>query len=448
MKECDMRRTIVGLRVGAVVSVMGAVGALVACGPRLAGDTADAAAPSRQAAGPGGSWPQLRGPDRNGISRETGLLKQWPPGGPPLVWTAKGIGTGNGAPSVAGGRVFGMSNRGDDECVWALDEATGKQLWSVRIAAANRSIMQAQDGPGCTPTVVGDRLYVVGASGDVVCLQVSDGKELWRKSLVQDFGGAVPRWGYQESPLVDGDRVIVTPGGRDATLVALDRMSGSVVWKAQVPQGDGAAYASAIIAEVGGKRQYIQFLAGGGVGVSASDGRFLWRYNAPANSWGINCTMPVFADNAVFAASSYNTGGGLAKLTASPDGGMSATEVYFTRNMRNHHGGMVLVNGYLYGFDEQDLTCIEFKTGVVKWSDRSVGKGSVTCADGHLYARSERGPVALVEASPERYIEKGRFEQPERSGKTTWPYPVIAGGRLYLRDHDTLLCYNVRAASR
>jgi outer membrane protein assembly factor BamB len=280
----------------------------------------------------------------------------------------------------------------------------------------------------------------------VVCLQVSDGKLLWQKNLVRDFGGAVPRWGYAESPLVDGNKVVVTPGGRDATLVALDRMSGAVIWKGKVPEGDGAAYSSAIVAQVVGQKQYIQFLAGGVVGVAAADGRFNWRYNAPANNSGINCSSPIFQEDQVFAASSYNTGGGLAKLTAGPDGGISAAQVYFTRNMRNHHGGMVVVNGHLYGFDESNLTCLDFKTGAVKWFDRSVGKGSVIFADGHLYARSERGPVALVEANPERYIEKGRFDQPDRSGKTTWPYPVIARGRLYLRDHDNLLCYNIKAA--
>jgi len=340
-----------------------------------------------------------------------------------------------------------MSNRGNDEIVWALNESNGKPVWSTRIAAANFQIgQQAQDGPGCTPTVTGDRLYVLGASGDLVCLQVSSGKPLWRKNLVKDFGGTVPRWGYSESPLVDGNRVIVTPGGRAATLVALDRMTGAVSWKAQVPQGDGAGYASAVAANLVGRRQYVQLLAGGVVGVAAADGRFLWRYDAPASRFGINCSSPLVQGDHVFAAAGYNTGGGLAKLAAAPGGGISATQVYFTRNMRNHHGGMVLINGYLYGFDESNLTCIDFKTGAVKWFDRSVGKGSVTYADGRLYARSERGPVALVEATPTRYVEKGRFDQADRSGKTTWAYPVIANGRLYLRDHNNLLCYNVKAA--
>lgn len=215
-----------------------------------------AAPPSRTITQGDGAWPQFRGPDRTGVSKETGLLKQWPESGPLLLWKASGLGTGNSAPSVAGGRIFGMSYRGSDECVWALDEKSGKPGWNVRIAAANYEIgPQAQDGPGCTPTVVGDRLYALGASGDVVCLQVSDGKLFWQKNLVKDFGGTVPRWGYAESPLVDGNKVIVTPGGTDSALVALDRMTGAVIWKGKVPQGDGAAYASAITGKVGGNNR-------------------------------------------------------------------------------------------------------------------------------------------------------------------------------------------------
>lgn len=391
-----------------------------------------------------GSWPQFRGPDRNGISRETGLLKQWPAAGPTLVWKAASLGTTNSAPSVAGGRVFGMSYRGADEFVWALEESTGKPLWSQRIAPANFNIgRQAQDGPGCTPTVVGEQVYALGMSGDVVCMQVSDGKLVWQKNLVKDFGGTVPRWGFAESPLVDGTKVIVTPGGPQATLVALDRTTGEVVWKSVSPQGDRAGYASAITAEVEGKRQYIQFVSGGVVGVAADDGKFLWRYDAPANRTA-NCSAPIYHDNHIFAASGYNTGGGLAKLTIAADGGMTATEVYFTRNMRNHHGGMVLVDGHLYGFDESNLSCIDFKTGEVKWFNRSVGKGSVAYADGLLYVRSERGPMAIVEATPQSYTEKSRFAPPDYSGKTTWPYPVIANGRLYLRDQDNLHCFELK----
>jgi outer membrane protein assembly factor BamB len=391
----------------------------------------------------GGDWPQWRGPDRTGVSRETGLLKSWPAEGPRLLWKAQGLGGGHSTPSIARGRIFGMSYRGDDEYVWALEATAGKPVWSTRIASANYSIgPQAHAGSASTPTVDGDRLYTLGESGDLVCLQVADGKLLWQKSLVQEFGGSVPRWGYSESPLVDGDKVIATPGGSDATLVALNKRTGDVIWKAQVPGGNEAHYSSVIAADVNGQRQYIQFLGGGVVGIAAKDGKFLWRYENPANRVA-NISTPIYRDQHVFAASGYGTGGGLARLMAGPDG-TTATEVYFTKRMQNHHGGVVLVGDHLYGFDGSNLTCLNWKTGEVAWSDRSVGKGAVVAADGHLIARSERGPVALVEATPKGYVEKGRFDQPDRTREAAWAHPVIAGGRLYLRDQDLLLCYDVK----
>ncbi|HXG23497.1 MAG TPA: PQQ-binding-like beta-propeller repeat protein, partial [Chthonomonadales bacterium] len=292
-------------------------------------------------------WPQWRGPDRTDVSRETGLLKSWPEGGPRLVWTARGLGGGYSTPSIARGRIFGMGYIDEKETVWALEESTGKMVWSTPIAAANLQIGY-NDGSRSTPTVDGERLYALGVSGDLVCLSVEDGKLLWQKNLVRDFGGQVPNWGYSESPLVDGEKVIATPGGSAATLVALHKRTGSVLWKAQVPGGDPAAYSSCIVAEVDEQRQYIQFLSRGVVGVAAEDGKCLWRFDSPANNRGIQCSTPIYHDKHVFAASAYRHGGALAKLTTTPNG-MSATEIYFTRQMQNHHGGMVLVGGFLYG---------------------------------------------------------------------------------------------------
>ncbi len=388
-------------------------------------------------------WPQWRGPNRTGISREQGLLKSWPKPGPSLAWKATGVGGGYSTPSVAAGRVFGMGYRGDNEIVWALDAKSGKELWATRIAKANRGVGYGE-GSRSSPTVDGKQLYVLGVSGDLVCLDTTDGKEVWHRNLVGDFGGNIPGWGYSESPLVDGDQVIATPGGRNATLLALAKKTGEVSWKSQVPQGDSAHYSSAIAAEVSGWRQYIQFMQGGVVGVAAKDGTFLWRYDRPANGTA-NCSTPICADNHVFAASGYGTGGGLVKLTNRGDV-VSANEVYFTNQMKNHHGGMILFGEHLYGFDEAVLTCMRFTTGKVVWENRSVGKGSIVLADGHLYARSEGGPVALIEATPNGYVEKGRFNQPNRSGQNAWPHPVVAGGRLYLRDQDLLLCYDVKGS--
>jgi outer membrane protein assembly factor BamB len=423
------------------------IGMVVGILPALAGLALLAAAHPEGTRPPGsGEWPQWRGPDRTGVARETGLLKSWPAEGPHLMWKAQGLGGGNSTPSIARGRIFGMSYRGQNEVVWALEAEGGKSLWTTRIAPANFSIGQAHSGSASTPTVDGDRLYALGESGDLVCLQVADGKLLWKKNLVSEFGGRVPGWGYSESPLVDGEKVIATPGGSGATLVALNKRTGDVIWKAQVPDGNSAQYASAIVADVDGQRQYIQFLGGGVVGIAAKDGQLLWRYENPANHTA-NIATPIYRDHCVFAASGYGTGGGLARLTAG-SGGATATEVYFTKRMQNHHGGVVLVGDNLYGFDGSNLTCLKWKTGEVAWSDRSVGKGSLVSADGLLFLRGESGAVALAEATPSGYVEKSRFAQPERSREPAWPHPVVAGGRLYLRDQDLLFCYDVKGSGQ
>ena len=383
-------------------------------------------------------WAQWRGPRRDGISLEKGLLKTWPAGGPKQVWKAESLGGGYGSVAVSKGRIYGMGYRNPDEAVWCLDAATGRGLWATPIAQANRRGKGYGDGSRCTPTVDGNLVFVEGDSGDIACLDAASGQIRWKKDLVTDFGGRVPGWGFTESPLVDGNKVILTPGGRAASIVALDKNTGEVIWKSVVPEGDAAGYSSAIIATVNGQRQYIQFMSGGVIGIAAADGKFLWRYNSPANRTA-NISTPIYRDGHVFAATAYNTGGGLAKLN-----GSTADEVYFTRNMQNHHGGMVLVGEHLYGFNNSNLTCINFLTGAVAWENRSVGKGSVTAVDGMLICRGEGREIALVEANPAQYVEKGRFAQPERSGKSAWAHPVVANGKLYLRDQDIMFCYDVK----
>ncbi|MGE5607728.1 MAG: PQQ-binding-like beta-propeller repeat protein [Bacillota bacterium] len=400
-------------------------------------------------------WPQWQGPDRNGVSKEQGLLKEWPKDGPALAWKIKGLGGGYSAPSIAAGKIFGMSNRGDDEVIWALSEADGKELWVTRLGPAfQQGMPQGKEGTGCTPTVDGERLYVVGLGGDLACLQVSDGKILWQRSFTRDFGGRLPTWRFNESPLVDGDKVICTPGGPDATLVALDKLTGKTIWKSQVPGNPGAAYASAIAIDFEGQRQYVQLTAKALVGVAASDGKFLWRYDKPANRNGINCSTPVYHDGLVFAASAYGAGGGLVKLSKDASGAIKAEEVYFSKKMQNHHGGMILLDGCLYGANGGNeggyLVCLDFKTGNVLWDERDSGqrrapKGSLAMADGRLYYRTEKGTMLLIEPNPKEYVERGRFEQPDRSEQPAWSHPVVANGKLYLRDQDVMFCYDIKA---
>ena len=625
-------------------------------------------------------WPQWQGPNRDGKSADTGLLKEWPSDGPPLGWKIDKLGGGDSAPAIADGRIFGMGNRGDDEIVWALSEKDGKELWVTRLgpALAQRA-SQGKEGPACTPTVDGERLYVEGLAGNVVCLQAEDGKIVWQRSLAEDFGGRVPMWSYRESPLVDGDKVIVTPGGEDATLAALNKLTGETIWKSKMPdaaastaasgtggraggfggagggaaaggadrgrgrpggnsgssaptiagtrdaglftsehfsmsafsckipngkylaklyfaetyegitgagqrvfsfsvqgrqvkdfdvwakaggprrayietvpvevtngefrivftpkvenpaikaieiipqagaassattirinagssepfkdskgqtwqpdtgfdggmssQGSGstrrygggrggfggnrsgggrggfggggsrAAYSSVIAIDFEGQRQYVQLISNALAGFAASDGKFLWRYDKPANRMGINCSTPLFHDGMVFAASAYGAGGGLVKLSKDADGAVKAEEVYATTDMENHHGGMILHDGYLYGANGGNsggaLACLDFKTGKVMWDQRERAgrraKGSLALADGRLYYRMESGTMVLIEPSATQYIERGRFEQPDRSRPPAWAHPVIANGKLYVRDQDILFCYDVKA---
>lgn len=396
-------------------------------------------------------WRQWRGPDRTGISKETGLLRQWPEGGPKLRWKATDIGTGYSSPAVAGGTVYLQTTKGNEEYALALVEKDGKKVWSTKIGGVGKNEGPNYPGTRSTPTVDGDRLYCLASDGKLVCLG-TDGKEKWHKDLVKDFGGRVgqPRmsWAYSESVLVDGEKVVCTPGGDTATILALNKLTGDVIWKCPVPGGDGADYASIVVAEPGGLKQYVQFLRKAVVGVDAKSGKFLWQYEKPA-AMGANIFTPVATGNKVFAASG-RSGGGLAELAVT-DTGVSVKEVYFDKTLGAGIGGAVLLDGFLYATNSQAMFCVEFATGKVKWTERGVGAASVCYADGRLYARGHGGgkggaaTVALVVPSPDGYTEKGRFAQPDRSTMPAWPHPVVANGGLYLRDQGVLLCYDVKA---
>ena len=399
------------------------------------------------AAAPAADFPQWRGPERDGISQDKGLLKQWPEAGPKLLWQAKGAGGGYSTPSVVGERLYLMGNRGmDEEFVQARSVADGKEAWTVRVGkVGNPDQRPPYPGSRSTPTVDGDVLYALGSDGDLVCLETASGKERWRKNLRKDFGGQPGTWAYSESPLVDGDVVVVTPGGAEATLVALNKKTGEPVWKAAVPGGDKAAYASIVPVEVGGVKQYVQFLEKGLVGVDAKTGKFLWRYDKTAQGSPANMPTPVAKDGFVYSATNRG-GGGLIKLTTAGNA-VKVEEVYFDKKLPTAIGGAVLVGDHLYGVAGNALMCAEFATGREKWSERGIGAGSVLFADGHLYVHGENGDVALVEATPEAYREKGRFtppDQPDRGNSKAWAYPVVANGKLYRRDMDSVWCYDVR----
>jgi outer membrane protein assembly factor BamB len=323
--------------------------------------------------------------------------------------------------------------------VHALARASGAVVWTR--ALGQGATNDRGPGPRSTPTVDGDRLYAMSETGDLACLRTSDGTVVWTRNILREFGGRNINWLISESPLIDGDRVFVSPGGRGAGMVALDKWSGETIWRASGLH-DEAGYGSAIVADVQGVRTLMTFTADAAVGVRASDGRLMWRHGAAANRTA-NIATPVVQGNRVFFTSAYGTGGALLTLTAA-GGDVRAEQTYFTRDMQNHHGGVVLVNGYLYGFNNAILTALEFATGRVAWRHRSVGKGAVAYADNRLYIVGENHDVGLAEVSPAGYRETGRFRIADL-GYPSWAHPVISSGRLYLRNQDRLTVYDIRA---
>jgi outer membrane protein assembly factor BamB len=381
-------------------------------------------------------WPQWRGINRDGISPETGLLDTWPAAGPPLVWKATGLGEGYAAFSIVGNRLYTQGQRGDQEFVVAYDVTTGKQVW---LTPSGRSFRESRGhGPRGTPTIDGPNLYALAADGMLLCLEAATGKRIWGMNVVEKFGGQVPHWGISESPLVDGNRVIVAPGGRGAGVVALNKADGALLWKSQ---DDEAGYSSAMPFDFGGRRHIAVFTGDAAIGLDIATGELNWRYGKVSNSTA-NIATPIFNNGHVFYSSAYGTGAALLKLTPE-NRKLSATEVYFTRDMKNHYSSSVLVGQHLYGYNDAILTSMKFQTGEVAWRTRNIPKGSVTYADKHLYVFSEEGDVALVEASPEAYKEKSRFSI-SRGNFPTWVPPVIANGKLYLREQDNLYCYNIK----
>lgn len=381
-------------------------------------------------------WPQWRGPERNGISRETGLLANWPASGPRLIWKTQGTGEGYSSMAVVGNRLYTLGQKGSEQFVVAFDIDDGEQLWKTDVGRSYSN--NRGNGPRGTPTIEGKRLYAVGGDGTVVCLDTDTGKRIWQVNMVERFGGGVPNWGYSESPLVMGDRLIVTPGGSGASVVALDKATGKDIWKSQ---SDRAGYSSVMPFEMGGNTNLVAFTGAGVMGLGLKNGELLWRYDSVSNRTA-NIATPIVAKDQIFVSSDYGTGCALLKLSAS-GGSVSAKEVYFNREMRNHYTTSVLVGEYLYGFSSAILTAMKLSTGEVAWKDRSVGKGNCIYAEQRLYCVGENGAIGLIEPDPKAYKEISRF-QITKGDLPMWTPPVIANGRLYLRDQDVLYSYDIR----
>jgi outer membrane protein assembly factor BamB len=394
--------------------------------------------------GGGSAWPGFLGPNRDNQSQETGLLKEWPEGGPSPAWPSPTVGLGQGYSnvSVANGAVYTMGTPGNQESVLAIDLAKGTPKWSVQTGADTYRDDQG-NGPRSTPTIDGDCVYALGAKGDLVCVDVGKQSVRWHKNLVQDFGSPGVRWGFAESVLIDGKRLICTPGAPGAMMVALDKLDGSVLWKCAAPGNPLPGYASPQLVDAAGTRQYVTYTGAGVVGVRASDGAILWGNNTTANT-PANCTTPLVIRDFIFVSSAYNGGAALLQLAATENGGVDAKPIYHTRLMNSHFGGMVYLGGYVYGASGDVLTCFSLERNEVVWHDRSVGKCTITYADGNLYVRSESGPIALVEATADGYHLKGKFMPPTSGNGRAWAYPVVAAGRLFLRDEDGLACYSLR----
>jgi len=398
-------------------------------------------------------WPQFRGVNRDGVARDTGILKTWPKEGPKKLWTVSGCGGGYSSPAIAGGFIFGSGKIDGKEVLWCRKESDGSEVWNTPFGEAKK--VSYDEGVRSTPTVHGGKVYAIGVAGDLVCMNAADGKEVWKKSLAKEFKGRMMSgWGYSESVLIDGDQLICTPGGDDATVVALKPSDGSLIWKAAVPKSGGAGYASPVKTTVGGVDMYITLLGktGGVVGIDAKTGKLLWQYTKIMNGTA-NIPTAVVKGDLVWVSTGYGDGGS-ALLRISAAGKPEELKYYDSKELQNHHGGMVLVGDYVYFGNRHGNghpTCVELATGEIKWKETKGaagggGSGCVSAVDGMLIFRYENGVVALVKANPEKFEMLGSFKIPEPSGKPSWQHPAIANGKLYLRDQDKMHCYDLKAA--
>jgi outer membrane protein assembly factor BamB len=402
----------------------------------------------------GADWPTFRGPGRTAVAPDTGLLATWPTEGPPLVWETAGAGRGYASLAIAGGRIYtlgdGLSTAGDaDEYLTCFDRATGKPLWKTKTGQPWTDGQESWQSSRSTPTVDGDTVYVITPFGQLVACRATDGKEIFRVDLKAEFGGTKgDSWGYSESVTIDGDRLVCTPGGEQATMVALDKKTGRRIWACPMKLDRGAGHSSIVVSTVKGKRIYVQTTASGAFAVDAMTGRFLWAY--PIEQTTAVIPTPIVRDDLVFFSAGYKRGGALLRQVPGPDGGVTVEEVYGLKvELANKHGGIVLLGDHVYGCadDQPILLCAELSTGKVVWKQRGSGKGSATvaAADGHLYVRFADGTISLVKADPKGYEEVSTFKVPGSGDRPSWAHMVIIDGRLYLREGDRILCYDLRS---
>lgn len=402
-------------------------------------------------------WLQWRGSHRANRSMETGLFDSWGTAGPKLDWIAEGLGGGYASASVAGNRIYTTGNMKDSQSAVAIDATNGNVVWAKPITKG--APKHGYGGSRTTPSIDDDRLYMVSSDGRIVCLKAADGEEVWSRDFKDWDGKMMSGWGFSESPLVDGDNVICTPGGERGVVVCLNKLTGDSVWAAvlkgsKVNEGgknlnQGAGYASPIVSHGGGVKQYVQLVGRGLIGVRASDGKVLWRYDQVGNTTA-NIPTAVIDGDYVFTSTGYGTGSALLKLEADRDG-VKANEVYWLegRELQNKHGGVTLVDGYLYcghGNGDGKPICVEMLTGKVAWGpERAEGKGetSLIYADGHVIYRREDGTIILAKATPEKFDVVGTFK-PVFQQRESWSHPVIAGGKLYLREQNKLMCYGLK----
>jgi outer membrane protein assembly factor BamB len=383
-------------------------------------------------------WPQFRGPNRDGISKETGLLKAWPAGGPKVLWKTP-VGEGFSHVVVAGGRLYTMAGDGGDEVAVAHDAATGKRLW--RTVIDRKFMSDMGNGSRSTPTVDGGLVYVLSASGKLAALDAKSGKKVWGHDLDEEFSARPPQWGVSTSPLVEGNLLLVAAGGHGGKLaVAFDKKTGKVVWTSE---SDKPGYAAPIAITVGGVRQVIFFTGSSLSALSPANGKLLWR-QPWRTDWDVNAATPIFLPpDKLFVSSGYGVGAALFQIKAA-NGKATAGEVWRSRGMKNQFSSSVLHNGVIYGFDDSTLKAMDALTGKERWKQRGLGHGSLILADGHLVVLSERGKLVMIEATPGEYKEKGSAQVLE--GKC-WTAPTVANGKLYVRNEEQMLALDWSGAT-